>query len=344
MPLLDRRAFLRRAGSTGLAALAGCRSVHQEGVVWALGWIPDVEYGNLWTALDRGYFTAAGTTVTYVPGGPNAPQPVVMVAAQQANLGDAEWLPFTDAVLQGNDFVIVAAQFPILPTGIITLPKRPMLKPWDLVGGRFLVQGPSERSELEATFRLNHLPMDYKLIPVGFSPEALLHGDGDAYFCYITNQPNTLKRMGLREGKDFFVTKIYDLGYKVPSSLLFVERRMLQTQRRHLLAFLEGLLRARRDNLADRTLAARLAAMKYGADLGLDLMQQTTLNGLQLQLELEPGATIPFWFSPQSYTNLYAAAAATGRTNLPPPERLIDLSVLEEAHRNLAQASDKGHA
>jgi len=332
---VNRRRFIQLGALAGVAGAAGCRRVQSNEVVWALGWLPDVEYGNMWIALDRGYMRQEGVHASYVPGGPNAPQPVVVVAAQQATFGDAEWLPFLDAVLQGNEFVVLAAQFPILPTGIITLPRRPMFKPADLVGGRFLVQGPSERNELDATFRINHLPMDFTMIPAGFSPDALINGQGDAYFCYVTNQPTMLENMGLRKGKDFFVTRIYDLGYRVPSSLLFVERRFLERNRAQLVGFFKGLLRARVANEADLNLAPTLAVEKYGADLGLDLKQQTTLNRLQVQLEVEPGATIPFWFSRESAARMYEIAATTGRKGLPPVERLIDLSVLEEAWRAL---------
>ena len=87
--------------------------------------------------------------------------------------------------------------------------------------------------------------------------------------------------------------------------------------------------------LRQPSLAPRLAVDKYGGDLGLDLQQQTTLNSKQVQLEVEPAATIPFWFSRASAENMYRIAAVTGRTRLPPPERLIDLTVLEDAWRSL---------
>lgn len=341
MPRLNRRRFLQLGALTGLAT--ACRRSTLNQVIWALGWLPDVEYANLWLALDRGFLLQDHVRATYLPGGPNAPQPVVVVAAQQATLGDAEWLPFLDAVLQGNDFVILAAQFPILPTGLITLPARPMLQPSDLVGGRFLVQGPSERNELDATFRINHLPPDYKLIPVGFSPEALLHGEGDAYFCYVTNQPTMLENMGLRRNHDFFVTRIYDLGYRVPSSFLFVDRAFLTRQRPQLVGFLRALLQARAFNTLDPTVAAKLAVETYGGDLGLDLSQQITLNRLQIPLQLEPSATIPFWFSPASISKMYEIANVTNRTNLPPPNHLIDLSLLEEAWHSLPQPLTTNH-
>jgi ABC-type nitrate/sulfonate/bicarbonate transport system substrate-binding protein len=330
---VNRRRFVHLGALASVAGAVGCRRQPQNEVVWALGWLPDVEYGNLWVALDKQYTRQEGVSASYLPGGPNAPQPVVVVAAEQATFGDAEWLPFLDAVQQGNDFVVLAAQFPILPTGIITLPRRPMFKPADLVGGRFLVQGPSERNELDATFRINHLPMNFTMIPAGFSPDALTNGQGDAYCCYITNQPTMLEKMGMRRNKDFFVTRIYDLGYKVPSSLLFVERKFLERNRAELVGFLTALLRARATNIATPAYAARLAVEKYGGDLGLDLDQQITLNSLQVQLEVEPGAEIPFWFSRKSAEGMFQIAAVTGRRNLPPPERLIDLSLLEEAFR-----------
>jgi ABC-type nitrate/sulfonate/bicarbonate transport system substrate-binding protein len=332
---VNRRRFLQLGALAAVASVPGCRRALRDEVIWALGWLPDVEYGNLWIALDQGYMRQERVRASYLPGGPNAPQPVVVVASQQATFGDAEWLPFLDAVLQGNDFVILAAQFPILPTGIITLPRRPMFKPADLVGGRFLVQGPSERNELDATFRINHLPMDFTLIPAGFSPDALINGQGDAYFCYVTNQPTMLEKMGLRRNKDFFVTRIYDLGYHVPSSLLFVERRFLNRNRAQLVGFFKALLRARATNAQNLALAPSLAVDKYGGDLGLDLEQQTTLNRLQVPLEVEGGATIPFWFSRQSATRMYEIAAVTNRRNIPPPDRLIDLTILEEAWHSL---------
>lgn len=332
---MDRRSFLQLAALASAAATTGCRRSLPRQVVWSLGWLPDVEYGNLWLALDKGYMRQEGVRAGYFPGGPNAPQPVIDVAAQQSTLGDAEWLPFLDAVQKGNDFVVLAAQFPVLPTGLITLPKRPMHKPADLVGARFLVQGPSERSELDATFKINHLPLDYKFIPVGFSPEALLEGQGDAYFCYVTNQPTMLENMGLVRDRDFFVTRIYDLGFRIPTSLLFVERSFLNAQRKQLVGFFRALLRARILNAANPLIAATLATEKYGGDLGLDLQQQITLNRLQIPLELEPGTQIPFWFSPQSIANMMSIAAITGRSNLPSAASLFDLSVLEEAWRSL---------
>jgi ABC-type nitrate/sulfonate/bicarbonate transport system substrate-binding protein len=331
-----RRDFLHR-GAMAVASLlsAGCRRRDRAGeLTMSLGWVPDVEYADLWVALDRHYLADAGLRFSYLPGGPNAPEPVLEVSAGEADFGDAEWLPVCDAIAQGNDFVVLAALYPVGPAGLISLPAHPIHAPQDLPGKRFLVQGANEHSMLEALFRVNGLKEDYQTVPVGFSPEPLLEGAGDAYFCFITNQPQSLVRMGLVQGTDFFVTRLYDLGYRVCTSLLTIERKTLQRRRQEVVHFLGALLRGHAANAANPAYGARLAVNHYGADLGLDLQQQTTLNRLQIPLETEPGSDIPFWFSEEAFAgSMYQVARLSGRTHLPPPARVRDMSLLEEAYR-----------
>jgi hypothetical protein len=58
----------------------------------SLGWVPDVEYADLWIALERHYIADAGLRFSYLPGGPNAPQPVLEISAGEADFGDSDWL------------------------------------------------------------------------------------------------------------------------------------------------------------------------------------------------------------------------------------------------------------
>jgi ABC-type nitrate/sulfonate/bicarbonate transport system substrate-binding protein len=339
-PRLQRRRFIQLGALLASATLlpAGCRRRRPGELTMSLGWVPDVEYADLWAALDRGYIADAGLRFKYLPGGPNTPQPVLEISAGEADFGDSDWLPFCDAIAQGNDFVILASLYPIGPLGLISLPAHPVRTPADLAGKRFLVQGPNERAMLQALFRINGLEENYTMVPVGYSPEPLLEGAGDAYFCFVTNQPQTLTRMGLHQGSDFLVTRLYDLGYRVCTSLLTMERKTLQSRRGEMVRFLGALLRGHAANAADPGYGARLAVDRYGADLGLDLQQQTTLNRLQIALETEPGATIPFWFSEEALAGtMYAVARASGRPPLPPPARLRDMSLLEEAYHTLSR-------
>jgi ABC-type nitrate/sulfonate/bicarbonate transport system substrate-binding protein len=330
---LCRRRFLQLGAMVaGTAVLpAGCQRHRSSELVMSLGWVPDVEYADLWVALERRYIADAGLRFNYLPGGPNAPPPVLEISAGESDFGDSDWLPFCDAITQGNEFVILASLFPVGPIGLISLPAHPVRTAADLVGKRFLVQGPNERAMLQALFRINGFKENYTMVPVGYSPEPLLQGAGDAYFCFVTNQPQSLARMGLRQDADFYVTRLYDLGYRVCSGLLTIERRTLDRRRSEMLRFLGALLRGHAANAADPAYGARLAVDHYGADLGLDLQQQTTLNRLQLALETEPGANIPFWFSEEAFAGMYSIARVSGRPTLPPPARLRDMSLLEEA-------------
>src|SRR5580698_10446583 len=110
-----RRDFLHLGALAGTALLtAGCRRHHRSGeLTMSLGWVPDVEYADLWVALDRRYIADSGVHFNYLPGGPNAPSPVLEISAGEADFGDADWLSFCDAVLLGNGFVILASLFPV---------------------------------------------------------------------------------------------------------------------------------------------------------------------------------------------------------------------------------------
>jgi len=52
----NRRSFLRAGIMAGLAApiLAGCRAMQTRDLICVLGWVPDVEYADLWVAREKG--------------------------------------------------------------------------------------------------------------------------------------------------------------------------------------------------------------------------------------------------------------------------------------------------
>jgi ABC-type nitrate/sulfonate/bicarbonate transport system substrate-binding protein len=245
-------------------------------------------------------------------------------------------LQLLDAEAHGNDFVIIASMVPTTPEGLISLPRRPVLKPADLPGAGFLVQGPAERDVLDAVFKINHLAPEHRYIPAGYSPDALLAGAGDAYFCFVTNQPVIFEDMNLKQGKDFFVARMDQFGFRVPSQLLVVERKRLTAERSTFVAFLRALLQGYIDNKKNPAYAASLVVSKYGRDYGFSLHQQTRLNQLQLELEKVPGTRGPYWISEEQLRgSMYEVARATGRNTLPDPARIMDLSLLAEAYKGL---------
>jgi ABC-type nitrate/sulfonate/bicarbonate transport system substrate-binding protein len=337
--LCDRRSFLAGGAACGLLACAGIpilRAAETNRLLTiAIGWVPNAEYADIFVWMENQHFAGAGLTIKYIGGGPNAPVSLVTMAAGQADIAGTSWLQLLDATAHGNDFVIIASMVPVTPEGLISLPKRPVVKPADLAGTRFLVQGPNERNILDAVFKLNHLPPERRYIPAGFSPDALLAGAGDAYFCYVTNQPVIFEDMNLKLGKDFLVARMEQFGFRVPSQLLVVERKRLSSERATFVAFLHALLQGYIDNKKNPSYGAQLVVSKYAREYGFPLHQQTRLNELQLELEKLPGTRGPYWISDEQRVSMYEAARATGRTNLPDPGRIMDLSLLSEAYKGL---------
>ncbi|MDA1082819.1 MAG: ABC transporter substrate-binding protein [Gemmatimonadetes bacterium] len=341
---LSRRNFLQSAsGALALGAapsLFSCAALAQDLKVTTVAqtWISNVEYAGLWIAMEKGYFREEGLEVKNVPGGPNAPVPLVTVAAGKADIGYTNWLPFIDAVGKGNDFVLIGHTFPISPLGILSLAAKPIRKPADIVGAKILAQGPTERTAIEAALALNKLPKNVQFVPAGFSPEPLLSKQGDGYTAFVTNQAITLENMGLVRDKDFFFASFDELGFHTFASGLFTTRQMLQKDRARVVAFMRGLTRGWLDNEKDPTLGPKLVLSKYGVDLGLNPKQQTRQAEVQVAMTRNPKAPTRrvLELDPNTLSGpMYEAAAATGRTGLPPVAQLADFSIMEDVYKTI---------
>src|SRR6201986_3978461 len=139
--ILNRRQFLAGGLTCGLAAFASTRLEAADAtrpLTIAFGWVPNSEYADIFVAMEKGHFANAGLSIKYLGGGPNAPVSLVSLAAGQADIAGTSWLQLLDAASRGNDFVIIASMVPVTPEGLISLPRKPILKPADLSGGRFL--------------------------------------------------------------------------------------------------------------------------------------------------------------------------------------------------------------
>ncbi len=297
-----------------------------------LSWLPTVEYAPMWIGLEKGYFKDGGLDLSYKAGGPNAPSPLVVVAAGNADLGGTDWLSFLDALGRGNDFVIVGAAYQTSVLGIISLKKKPILTAKDLLGAKILAQGPQEKTAIEATLSLAKLDSkDWTMIPAGFSPEPLLAGQGDGYTAYGTNQPITLERMGLKRDVDFFFRSFAELGFRSYGGLAFCKREYLQQNRDAVAAYYKGLKKGAAENAKDPAVGAKLAVEKYGADFGLNIGQQTRQNELQIGFMRSGNAAFYAVDRSVMLNEMYPTARAAGRTNLPDVDKIADYSVAKDA-------------
>jgi ABC-type nitrate/sulfonate/bicarbonate transport system substrate-binding protein len=206
-----------------------------------------------------------------------------------------------------------------------------VLRPKDLVGARILSQNTSDKQIIDTILGNAGLPLTYKLIPTGFSPEPLLNGDGDAYLAFATNQPITLENMGLVERKDFFVKLMDDLGYHVKQGLLVTRKSYIDASRPLVVGYLRALVKGWSYACAHPDYAAKLVVDKYAADFGLDLKQQTREMQLQVPLVKPSPDTRILDFDTSIITgDMTKAAKVAGRT-VPPLDQIVDLGPLHEA-------------
>jgi len=346
MSTWSRRRLLRTAGLAGLGlaaaptALAACGDggpAPSDGggttsLRVALGWISNVEFAGFWIADDRGYYAEEGLEVEFLPGGPNAPQTAQTLAAGGAEIGiPVAMQEFLSAVNDGNDFVAFATMFQNSPAAWLSLASRPVRSAADAVGARVLGQQ-GVQPYIEAAMRLAGVPVEYEFIPVGYEPSPLVEGQGDIYTCFATNQPIMLEQQGMVQDRDFVVTTYEHLGLPQYASLLCSQRSWLEANRPVVERFMRATIRGWQDNAADPGIAARLAVEDRGADLGLDLAQQTRENELQIpytRSELTEASGL-FRIDPERVAGpMYTAFAAAGVSPLPDVSRIIDTSVLD---------------
>ncbi len=318
------------ACSPGLDTATG-----QPGLRTALAWIRNVEYAGLWVALENGYYDEEGVVPQFLNGGPNAPMPTVAVAARDAQIGfDNDLRHFMDAILNGNDLVLLGAQYQRSPAAVLSLANKPVRTPEDLVGVRFLGQEGTQIN-LDAVLTIAGLPLDYEFVPAGYAVDPLVEGQGTAYACFAVNQPITLQmRYGMQEGRDYVVTPWSDLGLPGYANMLFAPRQVVHEQFDALVSFMRATIRGWQASNRDPAGTARLVVEKYGADLGLELDQQERQCELQVPFmhsRLTEGKGL-FWVDAETLGgSMYSALRATGRKQLPDPSSIVETSVLEAA-------------
>ncbi|WP_067464205.1 ABC transporter substrate-binding protein [Actinomadura macra] len=349
-PAPSRRGFLRAVaagslvvGAGSLAAACGGGSTSggsgpKTRLKVALGWVTNIEFAGFWLAAERGYYRDEGLDVVFKGGGTNSPLPHVQLASGAADLAvDPNMRQVLEVIGKGNDLVMLGAQFQTDPNGLLSLSKRPLTKASDLPGLRILSQQGTQPL-LEGLYKANNLKPDFKFIPTGFDPGALVQGKGDAYNCFVTNQPITLEtKFGLQRGSGYEVVTFGALGCPAYANIISCKRSMVAQRRDVVVKFMRASARGWQDNLADPDAAVKLVMQKYGVDLGLNEKQQTRANQLQTPLT-ESGLTKSkgmLRIDPEVMkTQMYSWLRLAGATQLPDVGKVIETSVLDEVFKN----------
>ncbi|WP_156760805.1 ABC transporter substrate-binding protein [Microbacterium karelineae] len=341
---------LRLAAASGVAltasiALSACAgSAAEESadglttVRVSLGWISNVEWAGFWIADANGYYEEEGLDIEWIGGGPNAPTTMQSVAAGDADIGiNAGGQQWVASFADGNEWTAIGALFQESPGAIVSMADDPVHSAEDLVGDTVMGQ---EGTQImyDAMFRLEGLEPDYEFIPVGFDIAPLVEGQGSAYTAYSTNQPIMLEEQYELSPDDYVVTMYTDLGLPMYGNIVYGQSDYVAGNGDVMEGFLRASIRGWEENADDPAVGAELAVNEYGADLGLDLVQQTRENELQQELVEGASGDPLFWMDTERLAGeMYTGLDAAGYEDLPDPESYVDMSYLEAAHASLAE-------
>jgi ABC-type nitrate/sulfonate/bicarbonate transport system substrate-binding protein len=334
---------IRAAAIIGVAAvtLSGCATASDTTdtasedlttIRVSLGWISNVEWAGFWLADSAGYYAEEGLDIEWIGGGPNAPTTMASVAADDADLGitptTGTWL---SSFADGNDWTAIGTVYQDSPSALVSLASDPVRSAEDLVGKTVLGQEGTQ-VQYDAIFERAGLEPDYTLVPVGYDIAPLVDGQGIAYTAYSTNQPIMLEEQYGLSADDYVVTMFSDLGLPLYGNVIYGDSDYVSANGDAMEGFLRASVRGWTENADDPAAAAELAVNEYGADLGLDLTQQTRENELQQPLVEGDGSNPMFWMDTDWMTDeMYPGLIAAGYSDLPEPTDFVDMSYLEAA-------------
>jgi ABC-type nitrate/sulfonate/bicarbonate transport system substrate-binding protein len=355
---LDRRAFLRRSGATGLGLaaagtglaglLAACGSSTKtsagssgsgssgtaapaslEAISVQLSWIKNAEFSGEYIADTKGYYTQAGLKgVDLLTGGPTVAQDSI-VAAGKAFVGISSPDITGPAVTQGADLVIVGAQYQKNPFAIMSLASAPLHTPQDMIGKRIGVQS-TNLSVWHSFLKANKIDSSkVTVFPAQFDPTPLAEHQCDGWFSFITNEPIELAAQGVQTATFL----LNDFNYPLVSETFMVQKSVMSsaTDRARLKAFLTAEIRGWHDSLADPSAGPTLSVQKYGANLGNTIPEQTKESVAQNQLILDARTRTDgiFTITPQQIQKNISTLTLSGAKV---DKSLFDTSVIDEIY------------
>lgn len=207
----------------GWQSTSSARAASASAANFNLNWLTNVEFSGLWVADQLGWFKAAGISFHADPWNFTA-NPVDLVLAGKYNFGFQDGASLIIARAQGAPIQAIWAGGQLSPFCFMTLPKSGITTVKGFKGKRIGYQ-PHEEYVLQAMLAHEGMSLsDVSAIPVGFDPAVLKAGTVDAYLCYISNEPITLRQQGINVN----VIPAYKYGYTFYSDVMFTTDSMIK--------------------------------------------------------------------------------------------------------------------
>lgn len=281
-PLSRRSALTMMAGAAGLAAIGPRLAMANTAVGFQLSWLPSVQFGGSYLALDRGFWTERGLDVTLAAGGPNAPvEPPVVAGSALMGISAADYT--AAAVANGAPFKIIAVAMQKNPFTIASLPDNPVNEPADLVGKK-IGMATANRPVLAALCEINDVDIEaIEIVPTQYDAAPLVNGEVDCLLAWLTDLPVAMTVQGI----DNVTMLMADHGYAVHSQTYIVLEESLTERRQDVVNLLAGEIEGWNLYKEDTDAAAEQTVAMF-PDLGLDLETQKLQAAEQTKLMFSP--------------------------------------------------------
>ncbi|RVU84346.1 GGDEF domain-containing protein [Leucothrix sargassi] len=200
-----------------------------------LSWRHQFQFAGFYAAQQQGYYKQAGLDVELIPGGPGS------VACDERSLGSrVQFCVGSNSVVQrrvsGEKLAVLASIFQHSPAVLLTLKGSGLTTPESLIGKRVetISSTGSKITEIEAMFlkqgiTLNQLQNKGN----GYGTSALVNGEVDASFAYISNEPYLYKL----EGIEVNMIKPIDYGVDFYGDVIITTEKELKENKRRAIRF-----------------------------------------------------------------------------------------------------------
>lgn len=306
----------------------------------ALGFTKNVTYAGNWIADDQGFYAEQGVAPTFIAGGPNAPAPEVSLASGEADIAvEHNSVRLFSYLAKSQDVVVIGQRVQRGQSGLLSLAKRPVRTRDDLKGAKIIAPSAAQDA-IKTLMKINGVS-DYTFVPGGTDVAPLLNGQGDALLSFGSNQPLTLEQQfKMRADKDFYFTPYDEFGYNLMTDTVIVRKKYLESNREAVVKFMAATIKGWEAQMKDPAVGAELAVSKYGAELGLNLEQQTAVAKADIpymtsDLTKDKGL---FAIDPRIVQDkVYSSLEAGGITGLPDAASVVDTTVVADAHKLLGR-------
>lgn len=318
---IDRRRFLGLMGTAAAYPAMSRMARAASPFNFQASWTNDAEFTGYFVAADKGYFKDEGLDLNYMSGGPDVIPESTLIAGKADLTLTTPDTTIKAIAEQGAPFKIIGAQYQKNPVGIVSLAKKPIREPKDLIG-KTLAVPPVNVISVEAMLKISGVDRSkVNIVPYEYDPTPLIKGEIDASLDFVTNVPFTIKQSG-EEAVSFL---IYDFGFTIFNDTVVVTEDTLKTRRKEIVAFLKAARKGWDENLKDPAAYPPKLADSWFKGTGRSIDNEVFFNTAQKPLIESPNGIFSM-----SEEAIEANIKALGAVGITAKREHFDTTVLAE--------------